>query len=415
MCISPIKLEDGIQASCRVCWQCRSNRVSDWVGRNIAETETATVSYAVTLTYGRSWDGRADHLRSVMLTYSDIQKMLKRMRKAGYVVRYIVAGEYGAKLERAHWHGVFHFYGAIVPEWEGQHLNWSQEQWDRVGGIHIPEWSQDGAPMGHVHIKKATYAHTRYALKYLLKAESLDQAKVAMSRKPPLGYAYFVSLAKQAAAQFIAPQDLNYKFNVRKMSGEQEVMQFLLRGRMAEIYLDTYLAEWRALHGTRPRPPSELVDTYEEFGKLGKEERLTATRVENLPGPNSLFYSDNVLKSEAHRMQVDAVAADDWEARFEAQKARAALRSAGRRSNIRSKADWLNRWMEENGEGLTEQERFRFEQQFWLQARESSQRLVGLSDAEYDELSAADRSFLHNNPTRFAAVLQSRRRNGVRK
>lgn len=285
MCISPVLLETGYLVGCRNCWQCRTNRVDMWVGRNIAETETATASYAVTLTYGRSYDGRSDHPQSVQLFYSDIQKLLKRMRKAGYIVRYIVAGEYGSALGRAHWHGIFHFYGDVLPEWEGVHLRWEQDKWDRVGGIHIPEWSIHGVPLGHVHIKSATYAHTRYALKYLMKDEA-DPAKetiVRMSRKPPLGYAYFMQLADETARGGMAIPDLRYTFNVRTMSGEDRKMPFLLSGTLAEMYLQRYIDTWRAVHGNGNWPTSELVDNYAQFGRLGNEQAMTEARVAEMP------------------------------------------------------------------------------------------------------------------------------------
>lgn len=404
MCISPSKLDNGILVRCRRCWQCRQSYVNDWVGRNIAEKETASVSYAVTLTYGRSWDGRANHLRSVLLTYSDIQKMLKRMRKAGYLVRYIVAGEYGTMYERAHWHGVFHFYGNNLPEWEGQHLKWSQEKWDRVGGIHVPEWSDGNGPIGHVHIKKATYAHTRYALKYLLKDHGDDMSKVAWSKKPPLGYVYFTKLARETAERGLVPQDLTYKFRVRTMAGEEKVMPFLLRGRMAEIYLQTYLDAWGELYGKRPRPTSELVDTYEEFGRLGKEEWLTQTRVENLPGDGSRFHSDGTLKGVSTEPEPEA----DWVNRFEAQKARAVLRRVPPTGRVRDKTDWLIRWMEENGETLTGSEREQFEREYWLQARASGCAAAGITEAEFAELSPSDRLDLLNNPTRWKSLQRER-------
>lgn len=396
MCISPSKLPSGILVGCRLCWQCRLNRVNRWVGVNIAETETATVSYAVTLTYGRTRDGRADHLRSVLLTYSDIQLMLKRMRKAGYKVRYIICGEYGSQFGRAHWHGVFHFYGNVLPDWEGRHLEWSQTQWDTVGGIHIPEWvdAQDGnRPLGHVHIKKATYAHTRYALKYLLKDTSDDkgQFKLAMSRKPPLGYSYIQQLAQGYAEGYLAPQDLNYSFQVRALSGETTTMRFQLQGRLAEMFLESYLHQWAQLHGKRPTPPSELVDTWLEWGKLGKEENLTAAWVEKLPGPNSKFEADGQLKRELlERLEKGRTLAD--------------LLSQGRNSTIRTKTEWLGTWLEENGETLTEQQQQWIREDFWKQAERSAQQVCPLTEGQFAALTPSEYRYWIDHPSRFKSV-----------
>jgi len=279
------------------------------VGRNIAETLTATVSYAVTLTYGRDWDGRSDHIQSTQLMYSDIQKLLKRMRKAGYKVRYMVAGEYGTGLGRAHWHCIFHFYGDVLPDWDGEHLEWTPEQWDAVGGIHIPEWAyfytdamgeRCSEPLGHVHIRKATYGHVAYALKYMMKdaADPEKHGLVHMSRKPPLGAVYFTRLAEETAENGLPIHDLRYSFEVRRRSGDVKRMRFILRGRMAEMYLQAYIDKWRELHNADTWPPSDLVSTFAEWGKLGDEERLTDARNEQAPGEESIFYSDGVLKRD---------------------------------------------------------------------------------------------------------------------
>lgn len=309
MCISPVLTDSGYLVGCRNCWQCRSNRVQSWVGRNIAETETATVSYAVTLTYGRDYDGRSDHVQAVQLMYSDIQKLLKRMRKQEYLVRYIAAGEYGANLGRAHWHCIFHFYGEVLPQWEGAHLKWDQNQWDRVGGIHIPEWAVYGEPLGHVHIKKATYAHTSYALKYLMKDQQDPQKHTLlhMSRKPPLGHTYFMRLADETAQAGLGIEDLKYRFNVRTASGEEKIMPFLLTGRLAEMYLQRYLDTWKALHGKRWWPTSELVDNFAQFGKLGNEGALTAARVAELPSDFTFQDGEYKLRREGEGKKLERI------------------------------------------------------------------------------------------------------------
>lgn len=289
MCVSPSRLPSGILVGCRRCWQCLSNRVSDWVGRNIAETKTATRSYSVRLSYGRSKDGRADHLRSVFLVYSDIQKFLKRLRKRGYKVRYMIAGEYGSTYGRAHWHCIFHFYGDVFPEWDGAHLTWSERQWNQVGGIHIPEWADyepDGTligPLGHVHIKRAQYAHMTYALKYMLKDQfdPMQQNKFTMSKYPPLGYTYFTELAKDTARAHLSPRSLKYRFPVVKYDGTETVKEFMLRGKMAEVYIQTFINEWKLLYGNTRWPESEDVDAYHRFGRLGRSENLTPVEVES--------------------------------------------------------------------------------------------------------------------------------------
>lgn len=383
------------------------------MGRNIAESHTATVSYAVTFTYGRDWDGRADHLRSVLLTYHDIQKMLMRMRKVhGYRVRFIICGEYGTALGRAHWHGVFHFYadgwvknkaGVLeyrrynLPDWEGEHLNWDQERWDRVGGIHIPEWvdyddDKTAKPMGHVHIKKATYAHVKYALKYLLKdvGDDKSQWKLAMSKAPPLGHEYFVQLATESVAAGLVPQDAKYSFPVRNMSGQEIRQTFMLRRKMAEVYLQTVIDQWELQHPGRQRPSSEVVDTFEQWGRLGKEENLTQAWVDNLPGDESIFGADGQLLA-GYQARLD-----EPRPMGEPLKPRA----------IRDRIDWISTYIQETSENgaLTRQEQQQLRAEVWADAERDAQQSCPIPAAGVGQLTANEYRYWINHPTRFAAV-----------
>jgi len=289
--------------------------------------------------------------------YSDIQKMLKRMRKAGMIVRYIIAGEYGAELGRAHWHGIFHFYGSVLPEWEGEHLNWSQEEWDRVGGIRVQEWARFDKRgkfedyLGHVHIKKATYAHVRYALKYLLKQQYDDSHQVLyhMSRKPPLGYRYFAELAVETAEAGLAIVDLKYKFDITTRSGERKTENFLLRGRLAEIYLEYYLTAWKHYHGTTPVPVSDVMEIWREYGRLTNEDMATQKRVAEIPGPKSTInqWGESHVEAQLERGKRDSYAGwlkwKDHQYRNEMRAKRAEQRKADGKERRKRNAEFAER------------------------------------------------------------------------
>lgn len=305
MCVNPSTLRSGVVVGCRRCWQCIDNRVNDWVGRNLAEQQTSDVSYAVRLSYGRSHDGQADHLHSVMLFTSDMQRMLKRMRskRFGYKVRYMIAGEYGGRFGRAHWHGIFHFSGPNLPDWKRDWANWSDEQWQRVGGVHIPEWEySDGTPIGHVHIKQAVYAHTRYALKYMMKDQTDPNSdiKLIMSKNPPLGTEYLTRYAEQIAEAGLAPRDLFYGFQVVDAQGETKEKRFMMRGKVAELFILAYIRRWRELFGERPMPDHgpevDVVHAYLRFGRVGRSEYLTPLDVE-----------DREADAKFERMEAEAV------------------------------------------------------------------------------------------------------------
>ncbi|WP_221724636.1 hypothetical protein, partial [Ochrobactrum sp. SFR4] len=62
-------------------------KIDDWVGRCVAENKTAIAAHSISLTYGRDENDSVDHLHAAWLTYSDVQKYFKRLRKAKYKFR----------------------------------------------------------------------------------------------------------------------------------------------------------------------------------------------------------------------------------------------------------------------------------------------------------------------------------------
>lgn len=255
MCISPLILEDGTQTACHNCWQCIERKVDDWVGRNIAESKTAMRSFAITLTYGRNRVGDVDHERAVILTYSDVQKYFKLLRRHGYPMRYLVTGEYGSAKGRAHWH-VMIWWLDRVPE-------------------HVLDKRFDEAhwPHGVSFWTRPSFQAIRYNLKYIQKdiGEAERQGHLAMSKKPPIGSAYFERLAEQYVKQGLAPQDLVYTFPEAKMRSplsprRGELLRFMLGGRSAELFMEHYVRTWAKVYPGAQLPNSELVENWVEWG-----------------------------------------------------------------------------------------------------------------------------------------------------
>jgi len=253
MCIAPNTLSDGTQVACHECWQCREQAINDWVGRNIAESKTSKACHAVTLTYGRNSANDADHERAVILTYSDVQKYLKRLRRGGYPVRYFVTGEFGSKKGRAHWHIMLYWQDKVPPH--ELDCNFMEAHWPHG-------WSFWTKPTAHA---------VRYNCKYIQKdmGEAERQGHLAMSKKPPLGTAYFRRVAEQYVEQGLAPQTLEYRFpevRRRRKDGTQEVVPFMLKDRPAELYLEHFVRKWREAYPRQHLPNSELVEEFVDKG-----------------------------------------------------------------------------------------------------------------------------------------------------
>lgn len=287
MCLEPLHLRDGTQARCRKCWQCKRDRIDGWVGRCIAESRTSVQSIFITLTYGRDEEGNQSHERSAILTYSDVQKFVKNMRKRGLKFRYIVVGEIGSKKGRTHWH-IICFFEEKLPETQ---KDFGRNSWHRakrdvpvdVPQLYYTRYNNPLWPHGFSQWDPLHYGYekggVRYACKYINKDvdDPEAQSKLAMSTQPPIGAEYFARLAKQMVQEHVAPQDPYYSFpnHARRWNGQ--VIMFKLEGRSSELFRENYILEWRGLpkpwgmqgppvYTGRPwhYPSSEYVEEHED-------------------------------------------------------------------------------------------------------------------------------------------------------
>ncbi|QCS36987.1 replication initiation protein [Tortoise microvirus 39] len=247
MCQSPNKLACGTLVACRECWQCNENRITDWVGRCIAETETAVRSHAFTLTYGRDEGGNVHHARSAVLTYSDVQKFFKLLRRHGYPCRFLVAGEYGERKGRAHWHGVI-FWQDRAPDLPLRE-NYQHPYW----------------PHGHTYWDDPLPSAMRYACKYITKDNrKKKQSYISMSKRPLLGAQYFTDLAGTYVRQQLAPQGPYYWFPQVLARTDGKPVKFYMSEAVRDHFCQSYLDQWQARYPDRHPPVSQLLEEYED-------------------------------------------------------------------------------------------------------------------------------------------------------
>lgn len=259
MCQSPTMLDDGNLVACRYCWQCKARKVDDWIGRNIAESKTSTGSHVVTLTYGEDRSvGGIDHIRAAVLTYSDVQNFMKKLRNHGHPARYFVTGEYGSKKGRAHWHIVIYWLGE-VPKIKALRKNILFEHWEH----------------GLTFWDKMSPEAIRYACKYITKDTSDDARQgygPMMSKKPPLGERYFTQLAQRYVDAGLAPRDFFYSFpDVRRVPPgtrahnrsdamrQAKPIRFLMQGKTAETFGRTFIDLWEKAYPGKVHPYSEAL------------------------------------------------------------------------------------------------------------------------------------------------------------
>lgn len=284
MCVSPARLPDNTEIPCRSCWQCHANRINDLVGRCMAEQATSCQSFSVTLTYA------GDTPNAAVLCYRDIQLFLKRLRKNGYSVRYIVAGEYGTKKGRAHWHIVLFLRGKTLDIVEaGKRENdWQvvlpRFDDDPAARIQFAPWSDPAEGRGFAYFQSPDYGGFRYAMKYALKQQGNDSAHKAlgMSKKPPLGHDFFMSMADDLVERQLPVQLPTYSFR-GELDAKGKHRKFCLQGRMREMFLDRYQICWRLVHGSEPPASDWYAEQYlDKIARALDERDPTARRLERV-------------------------------------------------------------------------------------------------------------------------------------
>lgn len=263
MCINP-KHFNGATIPCRMCWQCRSNMVSDWVGRCIAENKVSGRTLAFSVTYGRNPRMlSADHPHADKLVYADVQAWLNRLRKsvAPEPMRFFVTGERGSTKGRTHWHLIAFFKKRLPPNLVFKTEKFLHGWQEEVHGT----WSSGKLfwEHGFTYIDEGDAAGIQYIAKYILKSkyDLFAEKSVGMSSKPPLGARYFESLAARYVTQGLAPRDFFYSFpDVYAQDGSKR--QFMLQGRSRDNYLRSFVKSWVAEYGDEPWPQSEILDEF---------------------------------------------------------------------------------------------------------------------------------------------------------
>lgn len=157
-CLEMIWVESG-KVPCGKCAYCRASRKADWAFRIHYEAMYSQLpAWFVTLTYDEKSVKRVKGGRS--LRFRDVQLMLKRMRKAGWKLRYVCVGEYGSQTQRPHYHMIL--FTDCPPEKIGDY--WRRLWFGKV-------WR----PLGHVHIGTVTDASIAYCMKYIVDKQVLPE------------------------------------------------------------------------------------------------------------------------------------------------------------------------------------------------------------------------------------------------
>lgn len=204
--IKLLQRDDIYLLPCRKCVNCNLNRSREWAIRNSLEAKNYTDDCKIFLTLTYSDDfiptiklyNRDNHksLDLPVLFYADVQSFLKRLRKRfeKYKIRFFCCGEYGGKTKRPHYHMLL--YGLPLSAIDDLDLLYCSNRNNYYNSEIIAGLWQKG----FVNITTFSDYTSMYVSRYCTKknspiycfANSYKNEFISMSRRPGIGYKYFI-------------------------------------------------------------------------------------------------------------------------------------------------------------------------------------------------------------------------------
>lgn len=200
----------GLEWPCGKCLECRGAYVRQMTTRGLHELQTAGPSSFLTLTYDD------EHLPLDMcVSVREMQLFLKRLRRAGFDVRYLLCGEYGETTHRPHYHAILYGQafrrGSVevepsrsgLPQWTHNAI---EDAWQGRGRHRLGMATHDSIQYtaGYIY-KKLTYGERLMAVPFHVPGMPFPVYRtepfVLASKNPGLGLEYFARNAENILAR----------------------------------------------------------------------------------------------------------------------------------------------------------------------------------------------------------------------
>lgn len=272
MCKEPAELANGETVRCQKCEDCQKANIKIWVGKCMAEARTSAHTLCVTLTYGQDQRYRnveIDHPNAHVLTYSDVQDYLKRLRLyTKGIVRFMATGEYGDEKGRAHWHLILFFSDGLPPNIR------LDERYVHDAGVNDRGQVRTLWPHGYSFWQEAVWQKIHYAVSYIEKDVAKGQTREhRFSKHPPLGYRWFRRLALRYVDQGLSPQDYIYSFPENR-GPDGMPFRFQMSPASAYYFGESFMDAWERVHGASNWPQSAFIDEcFEERARRDRRSR----------------------------------------------------------------------------------------------------------------------------------------------
>lgn len=220
-CISPVQIKSPrnndkyIYVPCGRCAWCRKAKRNEWCLRFEIESKDCLFTDFVTLTYNEDnvpyYINEEDGVFEMRASQSDVQKFVKRLRKAGHKFKYFIVSELGPKNKRPHYHGIF-FSNEKISEDD------IQKKWNK----------------GFTSSYPATPGAMRYVTKYILKGNERTNNFMLCSKRPAIGASY----VKYANAHhtYRKTEDGVYQFSMPVVGGKLCPMPRYYKKKFAQFF-----------------------------------------------------------------------------------------------------------------------------------------------------------------------------------
>ncbi|QXP08338.1 MAG: replication initiator protein [Arizlama microvirus] len=261
---------DAVNLPCGKCIGCLSKRSNDWMIRCYHEAQVHHTNCFLTLTYNDK-----NLPKDGSLVPRDVKLFLMRLRKRVGRFRYFLAGEYGAKLGRPHYH-------IILFGWSPSDLR--VHSCNRYGDcLYVSQviselWTKGFHTVGQVTLKSIQYT-AKYVMKRVYSNDEHYNGKYPefnrVSLKPGLGATWF---QKYSASVF--PLDRCLLDKALEYSAPRYYLK-LLQKLDESMYND--VMERRKLHAIEMQDVCSDIDylKYLEDGHIYKWESAQALRKED--------------------------------------------------------------------------------------------------------------------------------------
>lgn len=164
------QLDYDYEIPCGKCDGCRADQARDWGIRMYHESLMHERNCMITLTYADEClpgDGK--------INKKHVQDWLKRVRKAGHKIRYVICGEYGEKTRRPHYHAAI-----FGEDWLAGAHQLSDSMYTHADLAR--SWGQ-----GIVSVVPLEVASCMYVAGYVNKKIGDSDTFAMQSRRPPIG------------------------------------------------------------------------------------------------------------------------------------------------------------------------------------------------------------------------------------